>query len=43
MDLLKDINKTHDTTVLVVTHREKLSSYATMVVKMDRGQIVSKK
>ncbi len=43
MDLLKNINKSHDTTVLVVTHREKLSSYATMVVKMDRGQIVSTK
>jgi putative ABC transport system ATP-binding protein len=43
MDLLKNINKSHDTTVLVVTHREKLASYANMVVKMDRGQIVSLK
>jgi len=43
MDLLKDINKTQDTTVLVVTHREKLASYATMVVKMDRGQVISAK
>jgi putative ABC transport system ATP-binding protein len=43
MDLLKQINQDHDTTVIVVTHREALTSYANMNIRMDRGRIVSAK
>jgi len=42
MDLLKKINKEVDTTIIVVTHRERLSSYADMTIKMSKGAIVSK-
>ena len=41
MDLLKKINKEMETTVIVVTHRASLSSYANKVIKMDKGMIVS--
>jgi len=41
MDLLKKINKDMETTVIVVTHRSSLASYANRVVSMDNGKIVS--
>ena len=43
MNLLKKINKDLETTMIVVTHRDKLSSYADMVIKMDKGNIISAK
>jgi putative ABC transport system ATP-binding protein len=43
MDLLKKINKDSETTVIVVTHREKLTSYGDKLVKMKDGQVVSVK
>ena len=43
MDLLKKINKDYDTTVIVVTHRERLTSYADQTIKMNRGMIESAK
>jgi len=41
MDLLKKINKDMETTVIVVTHRDSLSSYADKVIRMDKGAIKS--
>lgn len=41
MDLLKKINKDMETTVIVVTHRASLSSYADKIIKMDKGAIIS--
>jgi len=41
MQLLKDINKNYDTTMIVVTHREALTKFANRVIKMDRGRIAS--
>ncbi|TXT66950.1 MAG: hypothetical protein BAJALOKI1v1_230017 [Promethearchaeota archaeon] len=43
MDLLKEINKDSETTVIVVTHREKLTSYGDKIVKMKDGKIQSVK
>ena len=40
MDLLKKINKDMETTIIVVTHRGSLTSYANKVIKMDKGAIV---
>ncbi|MGQ4874930.1 MAG: ABC transporter ATP-binding protein [Promethearchaeota archaeon] len=40
MELLKKINKDLETTVIVVTHRDALTSYADRVVKMDKGRII---
>lgn len=41
MDLLEKINKDMETTVIVVTHRNSLASYANRVISMDHGKIVS--
>lgn len=41
MDLLKKINKDMETTVIVVTHRGSLASYADKIVKMEKGAIVN--
>ncbi len=41
MDLLKQINKDMETTIIVVTHRGSLASYANKIVKMDKGAIIS--
>ncbi|MBD3196800.1 MAG: ATP-binding cassette domain-containing protein [Candidatus Lokiarchaeota archaeon] len=43
MDLLKKINKDSETTVIVVTHRAKLSSYGDKAVHMKNGEIESVK
>jgi putative ABC transport system ATP-binding protein len=39
MDLLKKINKDMETTIIVVTHRGSLASYADKIIKMDKGEI----
>jgi putative ABC transport system ATP-binding protein len=41
MDLLKEINKDMETTVIVVTHRGSLASYADKVVQMEKGAIIN--
>jgi len=41
MDLLKSINKDMETTIIVVTHRGSLASYANKIVKMDKGAIIN--
>ena len=41
MDLLKNINKDMETTIIVVTHRGSLASYANKIVKMDKGAIIN--
>ncbi|KKN53684.1 hypothetical protein LCGC14_0599870 [marine sediment metagenome] len=41
MDLLEKINEDMETTVIVVTHRGSLASYANRVISMDNGKIVS--
>ncbi len=41
MDLLKKINKDMETTIIVVTHRGSLASYASKTVKMDKGLITN--
>ncbi len=41
MDLLEKINKDMETTVIVVTHRNSLASYANRVITMDNGKIVN--
>ena len=41
MDLLKQINKDMETTIIVVTHRGSLSSYASKIIKMDKGVITN--
>ncbi|MBD3230607.1 MAG: ATP-binding cassette domain-containing protein [Candidatus Lokiarchaeota archaeon] len=43
MDLLKKINNDSETTVVVVTHREKLTSYADKLVNMKDGRITNVK
>lgn len=43
MDLLKQINKDLETTVLVVTHRRSLNSYADTLVQMESGEITNVK
>jgi len=40
MDLLKQINKDMETTIIVVTHRASLNSYADKVVQMEKGAII---
>ncbi len=39
MDLLKKINKDMETTIIVVTHRGSLASYADKIIQMDKGFI----
>ena len=43
MELLTKINKDYETTMVVVTHREKVASYGSTIVKMNNGRIVSVK
>jgi ABC-type lipoprotein export system ATPase subunit len=43
MDLLKKINEDMETTIIVVTHRGSLASYADKIVKMQKGAIISVK
>jgi putative ABC transport system ATP-binding protein len=43
MELLKKINKDYETTMVVVTHREVVAKFGNTIIKMDKGQIISKK
>jgi lipoprotein-releasing system ATP-binding protein len=38
--LMRQINRTHGTTFVIVTHNEKLSAQATRIIRMEDGQIV---
>ena len=40
MDLLKKINKDMETTIIVVTHRGSLASYADKIITMEKGAII---
>lgn len=40
MDLLKSLNKSMGTTMVVVTHDQNLTKYGDRTIKMDRGRIV---
>ena len=43
MELLKQINKDMETTIIVVTHRGSLASFADHVVTMEKGSIIKVK
>jgi putative ABC transport system ATP-binding protein len=43
MQLLKKINEEYETTMVIVTHRDTVVKYGNVVVKMDKGKIVSVK
>ena len=43
LELLTQINKDYETTMIVVTHRESVAKYGNKIVKMDKGRIVSVK
>ncbi|MHA1731614.1 MAG: ABC transporter ATP-binding protein [Promethearchaeota archaeon] len=43
MKLLQSLNKEMGTTMVIVTHNEKILSYADRTVKMEKGRIVSVK
>ncbi len=38
--LMRQINRTHGTTFVIVTHNEKLSAQATRIIRMEDGQII---
>jgi len=40
MNLLKKLNKDYDTTMIVVSHRD-LAKYGDILIKMDKGRIIS--
>jgi len=40
MDLLKKINKDMETTIIVVTHRGSLASYADKIITMEKGAVI---
>ncbi|MHA1414452.1 MAG: ABC transporter ATP-binding protein [Promethearchaeota archaeon] len=40
MNLLKKINKDMETTIIVVTHRGSLASYADKIITMEKGAII---
>jgi len=40
MELLKQINRDYETTILVVSHRDNVTKYADRVIKMANGRIV---
>ena len=43
LELLTQINKDYETTMIIVTHRESVAKYGNKIVKMDKGRIVSVK
>jgi len=43
LELLTQINKDYETTMVVVTHRESVAKYGDKIVRMDKGRIVSVK
>ena len=40
MELLKSVNKKEKTTIIQVTHSEKVASYADRIIRLKDGQIV---
>jgi len=40
MQLLKQINKDYETTIICVSHRESVAKYGDKVIKMDKGRII---
>ncbi len=40
MNLLKKLNKDYDTTMIIVSHRD-LAKYGDILIKMDKGRIIS--
>jgi len=43
VSLLRKINEEYETTMVIVTHRENVAKYGNVVIKMDKGRIVSVK
>ena len=43
LELLTQINKDYETTMIIVTHRESVAKYGNKIVRMDKGRIVSVK
>ena len=43
LELLTQINKDYDTTMVIVTHRDSVAKYGNKIVRMDKGRIVSVK
>ena len=43
LELLKQINKDYETTMIIVTHRDSVAKYGNKIVQMDKGRIVSVK
>ena len=43
LELLKQINKDYETTMIIVTHRDSVAKYGNKIVRMDKGRIVSVK
>ncbi|SHI05580.1 ABC transporter ATP-binding protein [Clostridium grantii] len=41
MNLLKDINQKYDTTIILVTHDEKQTKYATRLLRIEDGKILN--
>jgi putative ABC transport system ATP-binding protein len=43
LELLTQINKDYETTMVIVTHRDSVVKYGNKIVRMDKGRIVSVK
>lgn len=43
LELLTQINKDYETTMIIVTHRDSVAKYGNKIVRMDKGRIVSVK
>jgi len=41
MELLTQLNKDYETTMIIVTHRDSVTKYGRTIVRMDKGRIVS--
>lgn len=41
MELLTQLNKDYETTMIIVTHRDSVAKYGRTIVRMDKGRIVS--
>ena len=40
MELLKEINRDYETTILCVSHRDSVAKYGDRIIKMDNGRII---
>ncbi|MFX1236280.1 MAG: ABC transporter ATP-binding protein [Promethearchaeota archaeon] len=43
MNLLKKINEEYETTMVIVTHRESVAKFGNVIVKMNKGKVLSVK